>query len=148
MNTNISSDCYTVLPILHSDITAIQFKGEYGNLTIINIYNEITNNNTIHCLDDLLSLGTGVPSAPGDHMFWLGDFNRHHPMWEDESNEHLFKSEDFIQPFLELLYKFNMVMALPSPCISSTVRGYRLTRLSRTIGHGRIMFGVQTTKTA
>ena len=113
VNTNISSDCYVVLPIMHSDITAVQFKGEHRNLTLFNIYNEITNNNTISFLDEFLSLEAGVPLAPKDHMFWLGDFNRHHPMWEDESNEHLFESEDFIQPLLELLYKFNMTMALP-----------------------------------
>lgn len=113
VNTNISSDCYIVLPILHSDITAIQFKGEHGNLTIFNIYNEITNNNTISFLDDFLSLGSGISLAPEDHMFWLGDFNRHHPMWEDELNERLFESEVLIQLLLKLLYKFDMVMALP-----------------------------------
>ena len=38
VNTNISSDCYTVFSIQHSDITVIQFKGDYGNLSIFNIY--------------------------------------------------------------------------------------------------------------
>ena len=34
-------------------------------------------------------------------------------MWEDESNERLFEAEEFIQPFLEVLSKYDMVMALP-----------------------------------
>ena len=113
VNANISSDCYVILPIMHSDITAVQFKGEHRNLTLFNIYNEITNNNMISFLDEFLSLEAGVPLAPEDHMFWLGDFNRHHPMWEDESNKHLFESKDFMQPLLKLLYMFDMTMALP-----------------------------------
>ena len=132
VNTNISSDCYVILPIL--EITAIQFKGEHRNLTIFNIYNEITNNNTISFLDNFLSLGVGIPLAPEDHMFWISDFNQHHPMWEDESNEHLFESEVFMQPLLELLYKFDMTMALQ--------RGYQLTRLLQTTGLGWITSGV------
>jgi hypothetical protein len=46
-------------------------------------------------------------------MIWLGDFNCHHPMWEDETNEHLFKPDEYIQPLLELLFRHDMVMALP-----------------------------------
>ena len=48
-----------------------------------------------------------------DPMLWLGDFNRHHPMWEEDANSHLFESENDIAPLLHLLYRHNMLLALP-----------------------------------
>ena len=114
INTNISTDSYTILPIQNSDVTAVRFKGEFGHLTVFNIYNEITNNNTILCLDNFLVANPlSVRPNAFDHMIWLGDFNRHHPIWEDKSNERLFESEDFINPLLELLYNHDMILALP-----------------------------------
>ena len=47
INTNLSTDCYSSLPIMHSDVTAVRFKGENGYLSLFNIYNEITNNDTV-----------------------------------------------------------------------------------------------------
>jgi hypothetical protein len=52
VNTNISTDSYSIIPIQHSDITAICFRGEHGCLSVFNIYNEITNNDTLHLLDN------------------------------------------------------------------------------------------------
>ena len=46
-------------------------------------------------------------------MLWLGDFNRHHPIWEEEANEQLFNPDAFIQPLLTLLYSYDMILALP-----------------------------------
>jgi hypothetical protein len=56
INTNLHTDCYTVLPILHSDISAVRFKGVNGYLSVLNIYNEITNNDTLDFLDLFLDL--------------------------------------------------------------------------------------------
>ena len=46
-------------------------------------------------------------------MLWLGDFNRHHPMWEDDANERLFEPEEYLAPLINLLYKWDMLLALP-----------------------------------
>ena len=114
INTNLSTDCYSPLPIQHSDITAVRFKGENGYLSLFNIYNEITNNDTLSCLDLFSDLNASLlrPSL-SDCVLWLGDFNRHHPMWEEDSNERLFESDDFISPLIDLLYKNDMVLSLP-----------------------------------
>ena len=37
INTNLSTNCYTILPLMHSDITAVRFKGTNGFLSISNI---------------------------------------------------------------------------------------------------------------
>jgi hypothetical protein len=57
--------------------------------------------------------GNIVRPAESHHMLWLGDFNRHHPMWEGETNDRLFNSDEFIQPFLAPPHEHNMVLALP-----------------------------------
>ena len=54
INTNISTDSYTILLIMNSDIMAVRFHGEDGYISIFNIYNKITNNETIACLDQFM----------------------------------------------------------------------------------------------
>ena len=114
INTNLSTDCYSALPIMHSDVTATRFKGDNGYLSLFNIYNEITNNNTLKLLDTFYNANGQIicPTAT-DSIVWLGDFNCHHPMWEDDSNEHLYKPDDFIALLIHLLYKHDMLLALP-----------------------------------
>ena len=46
-------------------------------------------------------------------MFWCGDFNQHHPLWETEENSTLFNSADMINPLLDLITKHNMQITLP-----------------------------------
>ena len=38
INTNISTDSYTVLPIMNSDVMTVRFKGDHSHLSIFNIY--------------------------------------------------------------------------------------------------------------
>ena len=59
-----------------------------------------------------VSLHELIPT-PGDHMFWCGDFNRHHPLWETEVNRHLFNPSSMIDPLIDLITEHNMVLALP-----------------------------------
>ncbi|EPS97081.1 hypothetical protein FOMPIDRAFT_1099446, partial [Fomitopsis schrenkii] len=48
-------------------------------------------------------------------VIWLGDFNRHHPIWEDERNTHLLTETylDNAQPLVNLLSVFDFQMLLP-----------------------------------
>ena len=99
---------------MHSDVTAVRFKGTNGFLSVFNIYNEITNNETITCLDSFLTCNAHlICPLPLDCVLWLGDFNHHHPMWEDETNERLFKAEEYQSPLIKLLYRNEMLLALP-----------------------------------
>ena len=36
---------------MHSKITAVHFKGDNGDISVFNIYDEITNNDTLASLD-------------------------------------------------------------------------------------------------
>ncbi|KAF8985893.1 hypothetical protein BDQ17DRAFT_1259951 [Cyathus striatus] len=54
---------------------------------------------------------------PGEfhHYVWLGDFNHHHPLWDEDCNNHLFTPHHLTlaQPLLNLLQRYGMKLALP-----------------------------------
>ena len=114
INTNISTDAYATLSIPHSDITAIQLKGELGHCSIFNIYKDCTNNSTTNALHTYLNnnLASILP-LPTDHMLWFGNFNRHHPLWEEDKNHRLFSPPHLIDPLIDTIQEFNMILALP-----------------------------------
>ena len=110
INTNIDTDVYAQIEIPSADILAVKFLGPHGNLNVINIYNDCTHNNTIRDLTTSLPL---LRLTPTDSMIWLGDFNRHHPIWESEDNKHLYSSNEDIEPLLEAIRDNDMEQALP-----------------------------------
>ena len=57
----------------------------------------------------------GVRDIGGENFIWLGDFNRHHPLWDKERNAHLFTKAalEATQPLLDLINIYDMQMALP-----------------------------------
>ena len=99
-----------------NDITAIQLAGTYGRLTIINIYNDCTHSRTLRKVREYLRLNhTEILSRADDHLILAGDFNRHHPMWDDESDDRLFtpRALEDAGKLIELLADLNLKMALP-----------------------------------
>ena len=48
-------------------------------------------------------------------MLWCGDFNCHHPKWDEERNHHLFTTTvtTEVEKLITLLADYNMAMALP-----------------------------------
>ena len=114
IKTNLDTDCYSILPVMHSDVTVVQFREDNRFLSLFNIYNKITNNDTISCLDSFLDRNSHiVQPANTDSVIWLGDFNCHHLLWEEDANERLFEPTGFISPLLDILYKNEMLLALP-----------------------------------
>lgn len=48
-------------------------------------------------------------------MILLSDFNRHHPLWDNTNNHHLFNNNNLTaaQPLLDLIARYELDMALP-----------------------------------
>ena len=114
---------------MHSNVTAVQFKGDNGYLSLFNIYNEIANTDTLKSIDSFYDAnGQTIWPMTTDSVVWLGDFNWHHPMWEDDTNKHLFEPEDFIASLIHLLYKHNMLLALPKGIPTLQVSSSNWTR--------------------
>ena len=114
---------------MHSNITAVRFKGNNRYLSLFNVYNEINNNNTINYLDSSLDHNSLLvhPSAT-DSIIWLGDFNHHHPMWEDDSNKQLFEPTEYITLLIDLLYKNDMLLVLPKGLLTFQTAARNWTR--------------------
>jgi len=85
-----------------------------GPVTVLNIYNDCSHNTAIDEVVAYLTRTFPDDVIPdGKHIVMAGDFNRHHSWWEDESNTHLTTSEVMIQPLLDVVYRFDLGMALP-----------------------------------
>ena len=84
-----------------------------------NIYNDRNQNETVRMLtrDHQESR---APLNPEDqartHTIWLGDFNRHHPHWDDPSDVRLFTSEaiNAAEVLIEAVADAGLELALPS----------------------------------
>jgi hypothetical protein len=107
---------WTQIDFPSPDIVIVQLKGHYGLCTIINIYNDGKSDQTLQLLTKFLedNIHTIKPTE-NDHMIWLGDFNRHHPLWEEEQNLHLL-TETYLNTaelLIHLLAEYGMQQALP-----------------------------------
>ena len=75
----------------NNDLTAIQIITGNIKISIFNIYNDCTHSATLTQLcqymeEVWLNIGLGA----NNHILWCGDFNKHHPLWDDKADEHLF----------------------------------------------------------
>jgi len=115
-----------------NDITAIQMKGEYGKLTIFNIYNDCTHSRNEDKLKSFIRKHANkIIATETDHMIWAGDFNRHHPLWDRSEDTHLFTREAITAAngLIDLLDEYGMEMALPKGI--PTLQHMRSKRYSR-----------------
>ncbi|CAA7269138.1 unnamed protein product [Cyclocybe aegerita] len=116
INKKILTTSWIPIATQSSDITVIQIHGDFGTVRIFNIYNDCQNDNSLDSLANHLHTQEHRehPVAPL-WMVWAGDFNRHHPLWDEERNNHLFTTSALEkgQKLIDLLADHWMVMVLP-----------------------------------
>ncbi|EUC54311.1 reverse transcriptase from transposon X-element protein, putative, partial [Rhizoctonia solani AG-3 Rhs1AP] len=117
VNPRLSSNVWEQVPCPSPDITALKIETPAGPILICNIYNPCDANTPLPHLSTLLRTHQG-------HVILLGDFNRHHPDWDESRNAHLFTSAalDLAQPLLDIVNELSLEMALPRgiPTLQST----------------------------
>jgi hypothetical protein len=88
INKNLATNHWESLPIDLSDITAVRLTGNFGKICIFNIYNDCTHSCTLTSLEHYIRTSAEAHEAPNDPTtdIWLGDFNRHDPLWESPDN--------------------------------------------------------------
>jgi exonuclease III len=98
-----------------NDITAIQLNGGYGKVTIFNIYNDCNNSHLENMLSTFLRDHSNELLTGNSSMIWAGDFNRHHPLWDRDEDDHLFTAQatTSANKLISLLADYSMEMALP-----------------------------------
>ena len=84
INTNLLTNNWKQIPIPYPDITAIELSGTYGKTQIFNIYNNCKNNDALNHISTFMTANPIVCSATMPIQYiWLGDFNHHHPLWDE-----------------------------------------------------------------
>ena len=116
MNRKISTNNWDEIPLDSTDVTGVRLHGDFGVISLLNIYNDCENNRSIEVVRRWMrGRGTRREREGNERFIWLGDFNRHHPIWDEERNAHLFTRAalEAAQPLLELIGHYDMHMALP-----------------------------------
>jgi hypothetical protein len=114
INTNIPTNSYDQIHFPTQDVTGARITRERQSILLINVYNACNNSDAITAVSTFLKSEFPDDHVPDDtHVILLGDFNRHHAMWEDARNAHLTSSETQILPLLDLITDFDLRMALP-----------------------------------
>jgi hypothetical protein len=116
VRSDLRTDSYEPLDIPHSDVTGIALNCEFGLLRIFNLYNDIWDNTSLLIVKQYLRQHPRLSTMQHPVMnIILGDMNRHHPLWDEARNEHLFTTRALrmAEPLITLLAKFDMTMALP-----------------------------------
>src|SRR5882672_6317821 len=107
---------------------------ENGSVLIINTYNDNTN---VESMRKVVQYTRRVEQEGREgrvrpHILWLGDFNSHHPMWDEARNSHLFMraSLDRAQDTIEVAADHDLQMILPkgAPTLQAMATG-NLTRM-------------------
>jgi ribonuclease HI/exonuclease III len=132
VNAKLDTNGWKQIEIQNNDITAIQIQGDFGKLTIFNIYNDCEHSRNTKALESfLLKHFRNEANREGSHMIWAGDFNRHHPIWDEARNHHLFEGNALkeSQKLIDLLTANNMKMALPAGI--PTLRAHRTKNWTR-----------------
>jgi hypothetical protein len=99
IHDRIPTNSWTQIDIDTPDMVGIKITGEGGKISIYNLYNDCTHSYTLTKFQEHLEAREQANPDPvlDDRTIsdiWLGDFNRHHPMWEDKENEHLFTHQN------------------------------------------------------
>ncbi|CUA67582.1 putative RNA-directed DNA polymerase from transposon BS [Rhizoctonia solani] len=117
VNPRLSSNGWEQVPCSSPDVTALKVQTPSGPILICNVYNPCDANTSLPHVTTLLRSHRG-------HVIMLGDFNRHHPDWDESCNTQLFTSAalDLAQPLLDIINEYGLEMALPrdTPTLHST----------------------------
>jgi ribonuclease HI/exonuclease III len=119
VRADLSSDSWKQMDFPSADVVAIQLKGLWGKLTIVNIYNDGGNDETVRLLSEFHHKNRNEleRSDTGEaHVLWLGDFNRHHPYWDDPNDGRLFTKDavNAAEKLIEAIADAGLELALPS----------------------------------
>ena len=118
INTRRSTNTWTPLAVNSPDIAAVSLRTSTGIIHIYSVYNPQDSDDAQTALARLTRTAL-CEETDGDtrdhHILWLGDFNWHHPLWDDERNRHLFTNAnlDRSERLITLLSTFDMHMLLP-----------------------------------
>ncbi|KNZ74446.1 hypothetical protein J132_06958, partial [Termitomyces sp. J132] len=115
VNKNIATDRWKRLNIESLDVVGISIETEERTVRIFNIYNDCDHSRSVRALDFYLRSAEGRRTRGRNTAdIWVGDFNRHHPMWDEPHNAHLFtrRNIDAAEELIAMVTRHRMNMVL------------------------------------
>jgi len=102
-----------------SDVTVVQLTGQWGKITIFNIDNDGESDETVKLLTTFHRRNQAAleQAEVGEaHIIWLGNFNRHHPYWDNPEDSRLFTNEamEAVEKLIEAIADAGLDLALPT----------------------------------
>jgi len=95
---------------------------------VFRVYNDCHHSATVTALDDFSKANmASLHASDSDHVLWCGDFNRHHPLWDEDCNSHLFTAGAIreAEGFCPVISDHDMVMAFAERRPHSGVHGHK-----------------------
>src|SRR5882724_5642698 len=83
INKRILTNKWSLIDLASSDVTAIQMETPSGPVILINMYNDMKNSGVRKVLQYLQHKDRDRNTRRPTDLVWLGDFNTHHPMWNE-----------------------------------------------------------------
>lgn len=119
VNTALCTDAWEQVDFPSGDITVLSLKGMWGKITIFNIYNNCSNDVTIHQLNHFHRTRPDIvehTETGTAHTLWVGDFNRHHLHWDNSNDARLFTTDalNTADTLIETVAALGLDLALPS----------------------------------
>ena len=111
----LSTNAFYQVHVKSQDVVPISINTVSGPITIFNIYNDGNHADSLQAIWDTLEEDTqNLKLINTTKMIWAGDFNLHHPLWDEEHNSHLFTIHnlDATQTLIDLLTEYSMTMTL------------------------------------
>ena len=93
IKSNILTEQWKQIDYPSGDVTIIQLNGSWGEITIFNIYNDCEKNDTVIQLEKFTQALIALAdrnAGSAKPVLWIGDFNRHHPHWDNPKDTRLF----------------------------------------------------------
>jgi hypothetical protein len=96
IKANVNSNSWNQLDFPSSDMTVTQVSSDWGKIIVFNIYNDGESKVTVRQLTEYHRINKAsleqMPQGEA-HIIWLGNFNRHHPYWDNPEDTRLFTNE-------------------------------------------------------
>ncbi len=93
INRSISTNAWSSIPLETQDAVAVVLRAPAESIIIVNIYSDGSSMVTWDIIDSMLRKytserrdGRGLPYR----FICAGDYNAHHPLWDEPRNSHLF----------------------------------------------------------
>ena len=115
VNRRIATDSWRRLDVESRDVVGISMETADKTVCIFNIYNDGGHSRSMRALDFYLRGAEGRRNGGrGVVDIWVGDFNRHHPMWDHPRNSHLFTrgNLDAAEELIAMVTRHRLRMAL------------------------------------